>query len=184
MSEKFVASNGVEISRCGRGVYDDKGRRNISMSDSEVAALREFFLHERDTELGRWRWPENPDYVVYPVGNVLVDVLRESSATKTLLGPGRLQGVSQKLAGDCRADAARHFYDAATGYFEAHPEPKPWHDAKPGEVWVVENLDGEYAYTVDPEQFYDSTRDYGLDLTDKGITRARRIWPEVVSDDS
>ncbi|QIK61774.1 hypothetical protein G7068_00035 [Leucobacter viscericola] len=27
-------------------------------------ALREFFQHERDTELGRWRWPEYPEYVV------------------------------------------------------------------------------------------------------------------------
>ena len=31
-----------------------------------VNALYEYLQAERDTELGRWRDPENPDFVVYP----------------------------------------------------------------------------------------------------------------------
>src|SRR5699024_6580390 len=30
-------------------------------------ALERQALAKRDAELGRWRWPEQPDYVVYPV---------------------------------------------------------------------------------------------------------------------
>ena len=58
MNEKFVASNGVEVhingysQLCiGRGVPTE-----------QTQAAREFFQHERDTGLGRWRWPDDPRY--------------------------------------------------------------------------------------------------------------------------
>ena len=37
----------------------------ILLHQDEVKALRAFFQEERDTELNRWRDPENPDTVCY-----------------------------------------------------------------------------------------------------------------------
>lgn len=183
MSEKFVASNGVEISRCGRGIYDDKGGRNISMSDSEVAALREFFRHERDTELGRWRWPDDPRYLVFALkDDDEVRVLDENSG----------QSVTARRSNLTPGLTHSHFIGAALAYFATHTDPKPWHDAKPGEVWEITYRDAIQNGTsnrimtcVDDGGVTSFFNEYRLQTVQyTGIESARRIWPEVVSDDS
>lgn len=59
-TDTFTASNGIRIPR------DERGLPTLSIGNhTETQALREFFQHERDEELGRVRWPENPDIVVY-----------------------------------------------------------------------------------------------------------------------
>lgn len=165
--DKYTASNGigVRIDSPYLDIKDGVSWRGIAGS-RELIALREFFAHERDDELGRWRWPENPDYVVYPRADH-VQVVNESS--------GNALNVSR-----AQANISTGLARAARAYFEAHPERKPWDDAKPGEVWVVTegDLSETYAYLVDDGQFYDSARDYALDFTDPVITAARRIWPE------
>lgn len=125
-------------------------------------------LNERDEELGRWRWPANPDYVVYPPvgGEPAVRVLDEVQVTVDLVFRDGLDGRGALVA------------QAARAYFNAHPK-RPWGDACPGEVWVVTELaDPERAYLVDDFQFYDSSRDYALNFDDSNIVAARRIWPE------
>lgn len=113
------------------------------LTGNDLKVLEKYLQQKRDEELGRWRWPENPDYLVYPLGDGRVDVLRESSVAG-FSGPGRHQGISSGDADAWDNDAARNFYSAARAYFAAHPETKPWHDAKPGEVWdvVVEDSQG------------------------------------------
>lgn len=73
---------------------------------------------------------------------------------------------------------------------EVKPTPKPWHDAKRGEVWVVEsspcgrlyantiypkavnsNRNGECRF-VDPNSILPS-----FPITDESIVNAYRIWP-------
>lgn len=178
MSDTFTASNGLLL--CPNG--DGSVRWEAGFSPVIVTqALREFFLHERDKELGRWRWPEKPVYVVYPVGeDGLVDVLREDPMAG--FGPGRQVGISRTAAEDRAVDGpASSFFAAARAYFAAHQEPRPWHDAKPGEVWAIttENVADEVAVQVTPEGTFQYNDGYAWPITDLPIDSARRIFPEV-----
>lgn len=185
----YTASNGVKISPRGgnldltgepisdlvrkfRGV--DDGPYFETVQPTEVEALREYFQAERDEELNRWRWSENPDYVVYPLG-CGVKILREKDASKFFWT--RSDAVHFVAVADETGDAVR----AAVAYFEAHPEPKPWHDAKPGEVWEI-LLRGQFlppeAYAIVDGKFRPVTlRQFWLDPADNKIETARRVYP-------
>lgn len=184
MSE-FTASNGIPVRSC-EGVHTIEVN-GVFVRDDLAQALREFFQAERDAELGRWRWPENPEYVVYALPDGGVDVLRESSVSDSLKGPGRLQGISRWDAGGRESAASSHFYAAAAAYFAAHPEPKPWHDAKPGEVWVLttENVGDECAARVaevNGQRVFEWVAGlHRKSVVASTITAGRRIWPEVTS---
>lgn len=137
MTETFRASDGARIE-----VHDNNSRIDIKCTGSsgeqhflsvkETQAAREFFQHERDEELGRWRWPENPDYVVYPViqsahemafgQNLSVMVFHEPT--------GVLKGYCREE--DQGGDLTREYPGAARAYFKAHPERKarPWSEAR------------------------------------------------------
>lgn len=135
----FKASNGCEI-----GVSDSGGLRVFGsiirtvLTPSEADALREFFQHERDEQLGRWRWPENPNYVVYPCDE-FVRVMNEKEAEAiAVLGPDDDRQPAQSEFDEFRV--------AVNAYFDAHPQLMPWHDAKPGEVWVLKVDGGSNAY--------------------------------------
>jgi hypothetical protein len=145
-----------------------------------VAALREFFRQERDTELARWRWPENPDYVVYPVDDSTVNVLHEPGGDTCLINDGEGY-LSAELEG---------YVQAGDAYFDAHPEPKPWHDAKPGEVWVVtidghsrpHYVEGNRGDTVGGVAFVAINPTHGqpghVGIGAPAVTDASRIYPE------
>lgn len=131
--------------------------------------LREFFQHERDKELGRWRWSDNPDFVVYAEDDGVHNVVNEKTGLSLMATRG---GVNRY--DDQHADAAR-------AYFEAHPERKPWHDAKPWETWVF-TVDGkEQSATLDEDREF-RDRSYHtcswMHVTDDRISAGRRIWPE------
>ena len=189
VSEKFTASNGVEVKAIpANGVVDGleltpsfgKGQ---TVFEEEIQALREFFLHERDQELGRWRWPENPEFVVYPKGTSEAEpdpgvrVVHEVS--------GRSRDIGREVVGACDATVSR-FGKAAQAYFDAHPLPKPaWHDAKPGEVWLMQTEETEYvmvAYMpLDDVRFRLNDRAGNVFDPDSPVfTGGRRIWPEAV----
>lgn len=190
MTDTFTASNGVTLHphdsrmdvNCSGSAHPDGHKLSVK----ETEALREFFQHERDEELGRWRWPENPDYVVYPViqsahemafgQNLSVMVFHEPT--------GVLKGYCREE--DQGGDLTREYPGAARAYFEAHPERKPWHSAKPGEIWVL-TID-------DSEQVVSAVQQYEKDFNpishpiyatfangSERITAGRRIWPEDAS---
>ncbi|MGW9587463.1 hypothetical protein [Microbacterium sp. NPDC055455] len=167
----------VESGNCVR-LLDAESREDMLtdapwLGGEELAALREFFRAEEDERLGRWRWPENPDYVVYPDESgktEVVEVLCEStgmslSSTRTGNAPHR----------DAHADAAR-------AYFDAHPEPKPWHEAQIDEVWLL-TIDGvEEAYRtemVSHVRFFAIRAENGMTYGTRSseITAGRRIYP-------
>lgn len=170
----FEASNGykIEIGSLGnieiRSVLGDPRGSATVLS---VDALREFFQHERDEELGRWRWPFNPDFVVYPRGESGVHVLDEGSGV----------GSASLIHRNGDSDNPTAEYRAAYAYFEAHPERKPWEDAKEGEVWIVTPSRAltcgervEYPAIFQAGRF----RDHGGSWEARDLTAARRIWPE------
>jgi len=181
---KFTASNGIELTNLG-GTWgrtkilfvedshpsNPKKSRETNFDDEDFLALREFFLHERDTELGRWRWPEDRNYVVYfrSHGERFVHVYHEPST-----------GLHTEYR-DEENDTSLGYSDAAQAYFAAHPVSKPWHDAKPGEAWVISYGGEEHAVISDGAYFL---RQGGSEqeITDSRITGGRRIWPEDSND--
>lgn len=176
MSEKFVASNGWEL-RSNGAIYSTDKTSLPLIGRGATEALRNLFLHERDTELGRWRWPDDPRYLVFPLkDDDEVRVLDENSG----------QSVAIRMSSFRPGLTHTHFVGAALAYFDTHPDPKPWHDAKPGEVWVFENSKTaeEVAYNVAVGPTFHRGRNVEFHPDGAPIKSARRIFPEVVSDDS
>ncbi|GAA1328936.1 hypothetical protein ACFSWE_16645 [Leucobacter albus] len=179
MSDTFTASNGKQISvESEEGLFRVGGMPLTSM---EVVALREFFQHERDKELGRWRCPEGTDLVVYP----LEVAAHTDAAYRECVVVDEATGSRQEFGSDLPQCHGGPFREAARAFFAAHPEPKPeWHDAKPGEVWAITagGHPDEFAVQVTPE-FTFGTHDGDLISTkDEGIVSARRIFPEAPSE--
>ena len=129
----FTASNGIPVTLTtdGRLIVENADHTYPATiaAGEHIQSLREFFQHERDEELGRWRWPENPDYVVYPEDGGAHNVVRESTGLSLMASRDGIR--SHK---DPHADAAR-------AYFEAHPERKPWEDATYKDVWTWTTAD-------------------------------------------
>lgn len=173
---EYTASNGYTVdTSCGVSIRNGVGNERHVLGLYSVVALREFFLHERDEQLGRWRWPENSDYVVYPQGP-------EASVYHELTGTWGQWSRAEALAYHGMDNLAA----AARAYFDAHPEPKPWHDAKPGEVWLLEfsGFEGDEApwivriASIESVEFVYPQNGNAIPLSDETITAARRIWPE------
>ena len=169
----FTASNGWTVAeelRCLKLARPNHFLRFISLDITE--ALREYFQHKRDQELGRWRDPENPDMVVYPDPRPdWVLVLDETSGdTDTVF--------RQVRRGPYEDD---DFTVTADRYFDAHPEPepKPWENAKPGEVWALTVAGQDQVYRCGQNGLYGLANGQPLRaLTGMFVTGGRRIWPE------
>lgn len=172
---EFRARSGRTVQSNEDGSVTFEGVRGY-IAPEQVFDAQEFFQAQRDLELGRWRWPENPDYVVYrrdayPAGTRRVRVINERSGdfSDTIEG-SRFEGV---------------FKDAARAYFEAHPERKAWEDAKPGEAWLltVNGTEGAYLYSdnnLDAIWLFAGADGHVVAGSDR-ITDGRRIWPEDAS---
>ena len=135
-----------------------------------IDALREFFRAEEDERLGRWRWPVKPQYIVVADGPYDVEVFDEEA-----LDEARIYARdSVSFEGD--------FGGAARAYFDAHPEPKPWHEAQIDEVWLL-TIDGvEEAYRtemVSHVRFFAIRAENGMTYGTRSseITAGRRIYP-------
>lgn len=130
MSETFKASNGVPVRRTNTGTLSFARTSSLDLgtltgiSISQEEALREFFQHERDQELGRWRWPENPDMVVQAdKGGERAWVVNERHQ--------HITGCVWRVDVDC-STAHSQVVAAARAYFAAHPVPKPWMEVPEG----------------------------------------------------
>lgn len=201
----FTASNGIRISvtrqasddrvyLLGKGDTIQGGDREwteATASEDGIAALREFFRHGEDERLGRWRWPENNDFVVYlaPECNTEDELIVMSEASGASVGFARSRDDGR------HPDKASYWTRAARAYFDAHPEPKPWHDAKPGETWLltvsslaltgatltfnVIGVEDRRPSRFARPQISGEQMEYPVDSPD--ITAGRRIWPEDAS---
>ena len=145
------------------------GLRDIPLATADLETLREYFQAERDEALGRWRDPENPNMVCYPVACDLdaVLVMYEGDMTRYYATRSTWKDVTP------------HYVSETAGrYFAAHPEPKPWEEAKPGEVWVLTRWGTAEPFLVTGGEFITADLAVIVDLDDDSITAGRRIWPE------
>jgi hypothetical protein len=178
--DKFTASNGVDITirperdetyLLGKGGRIEGGTRHWTVATANmdgINALREFFQAERDEELGRWRWPDNPDCIVYPREH------RGTSDRRRVVVVNEASGLHSGVCVEGYTDEA-----AALAWFTAHPERKPWEDAEEGEGWLLTVDGAELLATVEGTNFWVGASMWPA--TDEGITTARRIYPEDAS---
>ena len=150
------------------------GTAPIILSEEEMDELRAHLQAERDEQLGRWRDPENPDLVCYPdeMSPNWVLVIQEST--------GDTDTVFRHTWGSTEDD---EFILVADRYFAAHPEPKPWEDAQPDEVWVLTiNNDREEVFRCGERGLYSlkTGNPIGslLSCGSNKITAGHRVWPE------
>lgn len=183
---EYTASNATvveEIAEDELFLSNEELAQDVELDAWMVTALREFFRAEEDERLGRWRWPENPDYVVYPQG-LDHDGFRYAMAVYEPTGNAGKWQEGQSVSPPMTDPQHLGIY-AVAAYFDAHPEPKPaWHDAKSGEVWAIKfgvSEDEEIVQAKDSFFVNLSVSDRWFDTTGKkapDITDARRIWPE------
>lgn len=178
----FTASNGLAV---WRGPLDDAIRVATSAGNPIVAvgsyyadAVAEFFRHEEDERLGRWRSKVDPDIIGYPLGDTSIRLVNEAMHGTT--------SMFSRLDADGLGPLSR----AAQEYFADHPEPKPaWHDAKPGDIWELKSAGAAKTaqYLVDDGRFF---RLPLLAPVDPGwrpasfaaeFTAGRKVWPEDAS---
>lgn len=170
----FTASNGIGV-RLDHRDLDIKNTLDwIGICGGVVVdALREFFRAEEDERLGRWRWPENPDYVVYGFkpGMLLLRVVDESDGTARNYYRDDMSFQSPD----------NEHRRTARAYLDAHSEPKPWDEAEVGEIWAfaIEGLDGEWAAVSKGDEEWEWADGGRLNVAPGHLKAARRIWPEV-----
>ena len=148
------------------------GTAPIILSEEEMDELRARLQAERDEELGRWRDPENPDWICYGRGpsRDTVYVINEYDGLPYMRERGQAvypDGESSEVAGR---------------YFAAHPKPNPWDAAQPDEVWVLTiNNDREEVFRCGERGLYQlkTGNPLGslLSCSHNKITAGRRIWP-------
>lgn len=170
----FTASNGVRITIDGEGDYRFRGGEKefcVPSGGANEEALREMFRVEDDEHLDRWRWPENPAYVVYPLdehGQTVV--LHEKTGHNITFFRDRVNSGGSEYAQCARA------------FFADHPETQPWHEAEIGDVWVMGTLDVAYTVVggVDSGRWFTRSDVFGKvetrDLTDPSFSIGTRIW--------
>ena len=184
MSADFTASNGVTVHRLERGLgfsgvagdavigESSAGLSKYGINERKAAALREFFRAEDDERLGRWRSVKHPGWSAVR-RNAVVYFQHENHEQSFHIIVGNTSSM-KAWAHDLQAVAGQ--------YLDAHPEPKPWHDAKPGEVWALTIGDETFAWGVgdgvDAGKFLYAGGESNIPIRFPEITAGRRIWPE------
>lgn len=143
-----------------------------------VESLREYFRDERDRELGRWRSQSDSSWTA---------VVNKSESEVYFRNDDGLREFIVHLETRTYGQWVEELREIAKEYLAAHPEKKPWYDAKPGEVWVLTYGGQETAHVFtdryadfqdkDPGYVFVSDRAI-VNSTDPDITEGNKIWGE------
>lgn len=178
MNEYITADGGMKVERYGNGLrilyatadgFKENDEDSRFLPGFATSAVREFFRAEEDESLGRWRYDELPEYVAYwhPVLQRLTVIWEP-------------QGGSTFFKRDDDLTYAGNPGKVARAFFDAHPEPKPkpWHEAKHGDVWALTCKGVEEVWFVRKNRFRDiDGLGIRMPLDNTLITAGRRIWP-------
>ena len=150
------------------------GTAPVFLSEEEMDELRGGFQAERDETLGRWRDPENPDMMCYPVE------CDPNAVWVVYEGDGRRYHATRT---GWELTRPHYASEAAGRYFAAHPKPKPWDAAQSDEIWVLTiNNDREEVFRCGERGLYSlkTGNPIGslLSCGRNKITAGCRIWPE------
>ncbi|MDR7189743.1 hypothetical protein J2Y46_002569 [Microbacterium sp. BE35] len=119
----FTASNGVQITDRGGSLFIGSTIL-FGAGSTHGPALAEYFRAKEDERLGRWRWPENPEYVVYPAPR---DGTKQADFDAFVVDEA-LGASGEYVRADDDGNSivlASPLTLAARAYFAAHPVRKP-----------------------------------------------------------
>lgn len=121
-ASEFHARSGrrVRMGEDGTVMFDGA---NGYLSPQTAMDAEEFMQAKRDADLARWRWPVNPDFVVYKRAEAGVLVVDERDGNNWYYSPYDVNRAGLP-------------YDAACAYWEAHPH-RAWEDAQSGDIWQL-----------------------------------------------
>lgn len=169
----------------GLGIWDGEYRLysgedntltdNDFLDKTDMEALRGYFQAEEDKRLNRWRHPDHPDIYARPMnGNPnVVGVVKDNEDGLAYGQFPRDKYMPSKID---------PMTIVAHAYFEAHPAPKPWHDAKEGEAWVLTTFNREEPALVTSvrgaEVLRFNSAEYNIPVTSDTITAGYRIHPK------
>ena len=139
MIKEFRASDGTLVWTSPSAEGGINLGNYMTLSPKEAQALREFFRHERDEELGRWRDPMSPEVVVTEIDHGRVHVYNEATRWYSEFDSAGQDRVHLLTSGDYGLNWP------AIRYFTAHPVAKPlpseprtaWVDKYGTDIWVV-----------------------------------------------
>lgn len=172
----FAESGGIEVRGPG-GVRD-------YTPPSTTFAIEEAMQARHDRDLGRWRWPENPDIVVWAHDSdvFVLDERRKEYCYFPNFEPEEVALMMPREDEMQRMPYLTLAGIAAECFFFAQPRRKPWEDAQPGDIWLVtRGRESEVCRVVkigDDVRFQiivpsGPLRSYGLDH--ETVTAAERI---------
>lgn len=167
----FTASNGLPIKTGTNGALvaeEAQAIHGFASAPLGRHALAEYFEQERDQELERWRSTNHPTYVVYQAHHdQAIRVLNETDGTHRI--------YHYRVDNPNQVDT---FAKVAYEYYAAHPEPDPWYDAEPGEVWLLDITEegDSVPALVHRSNAFETVRTI-YPFTHPAITDGRRIWP-------
>jgi hypothetical protein len=177
----FTASNGMTLTQSPEG-HIILPKSIMGLGPETQQALREFFWDEEDKSLGRWRSAIAPHITVWIAPDQDGDFVAIDQVTRDRFWFSRDGDTSWSFKESSDASLIER---VQVEFFDAHPEPKPWHDAKPGEVWEIVTAGGEIAaYIVESTGnrfLHVERRLLALNLDDAGIVSCRLIWSGVQS---
>lgn len=130
-SDTFTAKNGT-VWDLSNGAIAMPGRQPVIPAGAMGESIREAVMYDYDRRIDRWRDPEDPYTVLYPVTGDEVDVLWEPEPI-----------VVRVTRDDIREGKTGHQFDCAARYFAAHPVVEAWERAKPGEGWMLRVINAE-----------------------------------------
>lgn len=175
-SNTFTASNGKKVARVPGGILAGE----VAVYRDEVKALREFFQHERDEQLGRERVSNS--ILITPLDPKSVNVLREIHVYNEVTRQYAIWNETSDGQIHRVTLFTSNMLDSAARQWFSDKRPKPWENAQEGEVWIVTpsraltegDESVEYPAIFQAGRF----RDHGGSWDAKDLTAARRIWPE------
>lgn len=177
MGNEFKAASGrtVNVAADGSVMF---GPALGYLSREAAFDAEEYFRAKQDEDLGRWRVPIDPQYVVYPQRDPdWVVVMDEATGNGSI-----------PIKRDRALRCGSAFQVAAHQYFEAHPKREPWHEAQTGEFWSITHTGQQETCRVDDVNGV--LRFVGVDgiglsvsmpVTHHSITAGRRMVAEVAA---
>lgn len=185
---EYTASNEIQVRLDGHDL--DFKRPDMAdwmglCGDDVVDAVREFFQAQADERLGIWRSQSDPSWT-----GIMDEAVDTEQTIVRFQNADHARSFCISRDGNDLRRWSSDLQAIAREWLNAHPEQKPWHDAKPGEVWLLtlqsRGADvAAVARDMGHVRFWEIADADGDPMTwgtrSADITDARRIFPEVAS---